>query len=77
MIWSVIIYTAALIALAWPFGWPAMLLVAVAFSLGIGVGAAWEDEQRDHVARQMRHPPKRWHAWLQSGVRIATRNSST
>jgi hypothetical protein len=33
MIWSVIINTVILLALAWPFGWLAMLLVTVAFSV--------------------------------------------
>jgi hypothetical protein len=76
MIWSVIIYALILLALAWPFGWLAMLLVTVAFSVGIGVGAAWEDEQRsqgDTVAA----PPKRRHAWLQNTTHVATRNGGT
>jgi hypothetical protein len=53
-----------------------MLLVTVAFSVGIGVGAAWEDEQRsqgDTVAA----PPKRRHAWLQNTTHVATRNGGT
>jgi hypothetical protein len=66
MIWSVIIYTPALLALAWPFGWLAMVLVAAAFVLGIGVGAAWENEQQDRGATPVQHPLQRWRTWLQS-----------
>jgi hypothetical protein len=64
MIWSVIIYTPILLALAWAFGWLAMALVVVAFGLGIGVGAAWEDEQREARTTLIQYPPKRWRAWL-------------
>jgi hypothetical protein len=67
MIWSVIIYTAVLLALAWPIGWLAMLLVAASFVVGIGVGAAWEDAQQQRWATPVQHPPKRWRMWLHGG----------
>ena len=69
MIWSVIHSSLARTSLAVRLaGDP----VAVSFSIGVGVGADWEDEQRNREARQMRS-----YTWLRSGVRIATRNSST
>ena len=50
MIRSAIIYELLLLTFAWPLGWLAMLLTVVAFIVGIGVGAAWEDELQDQSA---------------------------
>jgi hypothetical protein len=39
-----IVYGVILLTLAWPLGALTMLLTAAAYVIGIGVGAAWEDE---------------------------------